>query len=308
MVAAVANADSRYSAHSGELERWVFSGAVEAGLYFDGADADFNASPLVGPRATNIGDSDDVSDVVQSEEDSNDVLSGLVGGNLEVMTPGLRDVPSHPRMFMDLSLLGVLAAETAIARNGNPGDFGVPDAFPNAAAFIGELILSGHGTEVTSQNQGFQLHIGIGSAFTFDFGDERIRIKPSVVYSRTETIVSAVARRAVRIVNSDPIVGSRRLRSLDSYRLIELKDEFTEVYHGLGPALEIEYETRNRIGPFAVSLFAKGAGTHLFGDLKTKFVAENPDEPLEVVRWNYKNERWTYRVTTGIRFRFVPRR
>ena len=95
----------------------------------------------------------------------------------------------------------------------------------------------------------------------------------------------------------------------------------TEVYHGLGPALEIEYETRNRVGPFAVSLFAKGNASYLFGDLKTEMQRTNQDGDVyqlndmgeqvpidESVNWKYTQDRWVYRVTTGIRFRLVPKR
>lgn len=305
--ATAAHGEAGTSTHDGELERWVFSGALEVGLHGDSAEAAYTASPLVGPRATNIGPADGGPNVVDAKTDENDVVSGLMGANLEVMTPGLRKVPSHPRLFLDVSLLGVLASEASIVRNGDVGEFGLPDDISFSAPFVGELFVEGNGVDVTSQHQGMQLYVGLGSAFTFDFGEERIRIKPSVVYSRTETKVSAAANRAVRIVNQDPIVNGRRVRSLDSFRLLSLGDNQTEVYHGLGPAVEIEYDTKNRFGPFLLSLFLKGGATHLFGDLETEFVASNPEYPEERVRWRYKNDSWAYRATTGMRFRFVPK-
>jgi len=307
LVATLANAEARPSPHDAELERWVFSGGLEAGLYGTTADGDFSGTPLVGPRATNLNASDDVDTLVRSQEDSGDVLSGLVGGNFEIMTPGWLDVPTQPRLFMDLSLLGVLSSETSVARIGDPGEFSIPDGIPLAAPFVGELILRGHGTQITSQHQNYQLHAGLGAAFTFDFEEERVRIKPSFVYSRTQNRISAEASRAVRIVNFDPFVGNMRLRTLDHYRLIYLADDFTKVYHGIGPALEVEYDTRNRIGPFLLSIFLKGAGSYLLGDRETEFLLANPEFPEETVRFHYKNDRWAYRATTGVRFRFVPK-
>ena len=307
LFATLANGESGHLAHDGELDRWVFSGALEVGLYGDSGDAEFSGSPIVGPRATNISDADDVDTVIQSRMDSNDMISGLVGANFEVMTPGPRNLATHPRLFMNVSLLGALSSETSVARNSDPGEWGIPDGIAPAAPFVGELILRGHGTEVSTQHQGAQLYVGLGPAFTFDFKGERIRVKPSVVYSRTETKISVVANRAIRIVESDPIVNGRRVRSLDSYRLLALQDDFTKVYHGVGPALEVEYDTKNRFGPFLLSLFMKGGASHLFGDRKTEFAASNPDEPLETVSWKYKQDRWAYRASTGVRFRYVPK-
>lgn len=241
---------------------------------------------------------------------SGDVLSGLLGATFGLMTPAPLDIATHPRLFVDLSVLPTLTQETAIARSGDPGEYGIRLPIARASPFVGERLVAGTGTQITSQHQGVQLHIALGSAFTFDFGEHRLRIKPSIQYSRTENKISVEARRAVRIVNADPIdpitPSNGRIRSLASYRFVTLADDFTEVFHGLGPALEIEYDTENRVGPFVVSVFLKGAASHLFGDLETEFVAANPDFPSETVRFKYKNDPWTYQATTGIRLRLVP--
>lgn len=305
-IAARANGETEPSAHDAELERWVLSGGIEVGMFGNSASGEFSGSPLVGPRATNISTSDDVSTVVRSVRGDNDLLSGLIGPSFEVMTPSFLDVPSHPRFFLDLSLLGILTSEPSMAKFGSPGKYGLPDQVSFSAPFIGELFVTGTGTQITSQHHGFLPQVGLGPAFTFDFGEERIRIKPSIVYSRLETKVSAITRRAVRIVEQDPLTSSGRVRSLDSYRFISLQDDQTEVYHGLGPALEIEYLTRRRIGPFATSLFLKGVATHLFGDLKTEFSASNPEYPQETVRWKYQNDSWSYQASVGIRLSLVP--
>ena len=78
-----------------------------------------------------------------------------------------------------------------------------------------------------------------------------------------------------------------------------------------GIAVEIEYETANRIGPFSVSLFIKGHASHLLGDLKTRLQQTNQDPTVtgdETVNWKYSQDSWVFRASTGIRFRLVPRR
>ena len=57
--------------------------------------------------------------------------------------------------------------------------------------------------------------------------------------------------------------------------------------HGIGPALEIEYETGGQEGPFDISLFIKGHATRFFGDVTTESTSTNtdyippPGEPAE---------------------------
>lgn len=304
-----ASAWSDADAHGGEIRNWVFSGGLEGGLYFDSAEASADGTPLVGPRATNIDFvSDDVSTVIRSIDDSNDVRSGLLGPNLEVMSPAPFDIATHPRFFMDFSALAAITQETSIVRSGDPGEYAIPLPITRSAPFVGERAISGTGTVVSSQHQGVQLHMGIGTAFTFDIGEQRLRIKPSLRYSRTETKITATTRRAVRIVNADPFgpnPGDGRIRSLDSYRFVSLDDSFTEVFHSIGPALEIEYDTAVRVGPFETTLFMKGGANHLFGDLETEFLKSNPDYPAESVSYKYENEPWTYQVSTGFRLRFA---
>ncbi|MFP6654247.1 MAG: hypothetical protein VCB25_01380 [Myxococcota bacterium] len=308
LLARVAYSDSPNYDQNGRLQGWIFSGAAEIGLFGTSADGDYSGSPLVGMRATNLGLADGVDTVVSSASGDADVVSALIGANIEVVTPRLNLLPSGPRLFLDVSLFDVVTPETALSRTANPGPFSIPDNLPRFLAFTPELLVKGRGTEITSQHQGLQLHVGFGSAFTFDIDDEQIRIKPSIVYSQIQNKVSGIAKRAVRLLNQDATVDRLRVRTLTSFRLISLEDDSTEVYHGIGPALEIEYVTRNRLGPFRISLYVKGHGTRLFGDLTTNLEAANPDQPAEVVQWNYRNERWMYRATTGIRFHWLPER
>ncbi len=173
---------------------------------------------------------------------------------------------------------------------------------------INEPQVLGTGTEISSQEQDYQLQLALGAAFTFDVGENRFRIKPSLRYSRTQNVVSAVAKRAVRLVLIDPIIPGQdeRFRSLDGYRLLALSDERKEIYHAIGGGLEVEYLAPTRLGPFDLSLYLKGAATYIFGDRKTSFFQSNPEYPAETVTFHYKNDPWAYQAVTGIRLRFLP--
>ncbi len=298
--------------HEGELERWVVSGALEVGVMGSTGKGNVRGTPTGPPRASNIdpvriGD-ESTSNVVGDDSSREQITSALVGGSLELMSPAVADVPSQPRFFMDVFIAAALANEVSLARDGNPGAMGFPDVFDQRQP-LGERLVAGRGNGVFVQPQGPQVHAGIGPAFTFDlFGEHRIRIKPSLVYSRLRVDVKAVASRAVRTANT--INFTNRVFE-DEFRTIELQDRHNEVYHGLGPALELEYDTGNRFGPFEVTLFMKGHASRLFGDVTTDLSKANPNplsEAEERVFWKYRQDRWIYRGSTGVRLRYLPKR
>ena len=312
-MAGVVGAESARERYDGELEKWQLSAGVEMGIYGTSAEGDATGTTLVGPRATNIDQlrGDEGPEVIAPLRDENDIYSAVLGGTFGVMTPAPFDIASQPRLFLDVSILPALTLESSVVRDGDPGEFRLPPDITQRAAFVAERLVLGRGTKITSQQQGVQFHAGLGVAFTFDLEESRIRIKPSLRYSRTENKVSATAKRAVRTLNVDPTVvdadgRSMKVRSLDHFRLLSLGDNFTEVYHAAGPALEIEFLTEEAFGPFHVSLFIKGGASYIFGDLKTEFVDSNPLYPEETVRFKLKNDPWSYLATAGIRLSFSP--
>ena len=306
----VSHAESAAAMHDGELTRWVPSAALEVGIFGHTGKGNIDSTdvgtPRVDPPNFAVGDVRGDS-LIPSEASREQILSALVGGDFEIMTPRLADVPTHPRLFFDVNISAVMTNEVGLARSGEPTSLQFPRNF-DPGSVLGENVVAGRGTKINVHHQGPQLHIGQGVAFTFDFGAERIRIKPSIVYSRIITDISGVANRAVRLRNFTPFVP----RDFDSeFRRVELSDKFREVYHGVGPAVEVEYETANRIGPFAMSIFIKGHASHLLGDLETELRATNQDPTVtgdESVRFKYSQDRWVFRASTGIRFRLVPRR
>ncbi|MEZ4331389.1 MAG: hypothetical protein R3F35_06530 [Myxococcota bacterium] len=280
---------------------WVFSTALEAGIYGHTGKGNTHGSLITGPRIANPSVQEDLGPtVVPDLRSREEVLSALLGGTFEVMTPQLFEVASRPRLFMDVNISAALASEVGLARQFDPGKMGLPDNI-TAGTGVGEAAIVGRGTAITVQPQGPQIHAGLGVALAIELPDEVIRIKPSIVYSRTILDVKAVANRAVRLRAQS---GAPSLEN--DFRLIQLADDFTEVYHGLGPALELEYEPGTRLGPLAMTLYIKGHASYLFGDLKTRMIGINPDYPDETVRWKYTQDRWAFRAATGIRLRWDP--
>ncbi len=307
-----AQSDARSDAMSrfdGELDRWVPSAALEIGIFGHTGKGEVTSTnvgtPRIDPPNFPAGDHRGPF-VVDPESSREDILSALVGGTFEIMTPAFADVPSHPRLFLDVNISVPLTTEVGLARDAEPGELGFPQPF-TASTITGEDTVAGRGTKITVQHQGPQIHAGLGAALTFDFGSQRIRIKPSFVYSRIKTDITAVGNRAVRLRDFDPRVP----RDFDTeFRTIELNDKVEEVYHGIGPALEVEYETGNRLGPFSLTLFLKAHASRLFGDLKTRMEKTNQDPTVtgeETIRWKYSQDRWVFRASTGLRFRLVPK-
>lgn len=289
-----------------DLDRWVFSTAFEVGVLgyepkasMSGSDLDPNA-----PIASNVIPANDGPlTVIDPNSDRGRMISALLGVNFEVMAPRLSNRAWLPRPFLDVNVSAVLGSERSIVRNRNPepSEIGLPPRTGNSTR-LGATLIRGTGEQVTAQQQGPAVFIGMGGAFTFDLeSGSRLRVKPSIVYSRTPVDVSGIVSRAVRTLNNTTT-------GLDAFRFIVVSDAREEVYHGIGPALEFELDTNNRVGPFELSLFLKGHANHNFGDLDTDLQQSNSEFPLETVRWRYEHERWTYRASTGIRLRLVGKK
>ncbi|MFK7897816.1 MAG: hypothetical protein AB8G23_18415 [Myxococcota bacterium] len=286
-----------------DLDAFVFSTALEIGASGYKPKGKLRASDL-DPNAPRVAlpdpDRDGPLQIIADRSDRSSVISALVGANFEVMAPRFVDSPWFPRPFIDLSVNSVLTAEVALVRDGRPepGQYAVD--LESRLNPIGENLVLGTGSQLTAQEQGPAIFLGFGYAFTVDLeSGSRLRIKPSFVYSRTRLELSGVAARAVREQRSTIGLG------LDAYRFITLREDFSEVYHGIGPAIEFEIDTNNRLGPFELSLFLKAHANHVLGDRDTRLQQNNPDFPNEFVRFRYRHEPWTYRASTGIRFRLV---
>ena len=288
-----------------QLRQWTFYGGPEIAIYGTSAKGSTTSTQITGPRVSPpvplFGDLG--TEVSEPERSRELVASFLAGGTFGVLTPAL-DLPARPRAFLDLNISQPFTTETQLARRGNPTQLAFPRG-EHPPSPVGEGAMVGVGTTLSAQQQGPQVHAGIGISFEFPIpGDQLIRIKPSVMYSRTVLDLKAQVVRAVRL-NQD--AGENQ--QLDDFRVIARQDQRTEVYHAAGPSLEIEYVPGLQWGPFSVSLFARGHGARTLGDSKTEMRQCNVagGQPNECVNWTYVQDNWAYRATLGVHLNWTPR-
>lgn len=307
--ASVVGASEVGASETEELDRWVPAVAFEVDVFAHTGKGNLDGTQVTGPRknvspqeATQFGDFRD-SRLTDPKASRGEIISALIGGNFEVMSPRLVEGFGHPRIFLDVSVFATQTSEVRLARDANPGEMSLPPT--SEGRRIGEGAIVGRGSQVSIQHKDPQVHSGIGVAFTHHFETATVRIKPSFTYSRIPVSVTTATRRAFvqQRPPSDP--SPYEIDDPNDYRLLILDDSRDEVYHGAGGAVEIEYETGERIGPFDITIYLKGAFTRLWGDLTTEITGTNPDYPGEQIFYKYSQDRWVYRGGTGIRFRFV---
>jgi hypothetical protein len=290
------------------LGSWLLYGGPEIGAYGHSAKATSTSTPLTGPRVGNPNTTlGDLGTLVSDQQRSRELVMGfLAGATFGGLTPAL-DVPGRPRLFIDINISVPQTTEAQLARRGNPGQISfprLPDDVEHGSPF-GEGTLSGVGTQITAQLQGPQIHAGFGPSFEFPLpGDQLIRIKPAVMYSRTILDLKAQTRRAVRLNGQ---FGAQQ--GLEDFRFILLSDERTEVYHAIGPSFEFEYDPGLQWGPFGVTLYARGHASHFLTSLKTEMEQCNiaGGQPNECARYKYTQDPWAYRATAGVHVTWIPR-
>lgn len=284
---------------------WRIYANPEIAIYGHTGKGNSSATQITGPRVANpstlLGDLG--RDIALPERSREQIMSALVGATFGMMTPGL-DVASRPRLFADFNLSVPIGTEAQLARKGDPGQLSLPPERILVNRPVGEGVVRGIGTQITAVHQGPQIHAGLGVSTEYDIGnDQWIRLKPAVVYSRTILDIKAQTRRAVRLNND---FGANQ--NLDDFRFILLDDERTEVYHAIGPSMELEYEPGLRWGPFVLSLYTRGHAAYILNTLETEMQQCNVSggQPEECASWKYKQDRWTYRATAGIHLTWGP--
>jgi hypothetical protein len=303
-VASFAPSDARAGS---EDSGWILYGNPEfLSVYAHTGKGNFRGTELTGPRLPNPIQSADLGTEVEAPSRSREIIaSALIGGTMGVLTPSV-DIPSRPRLFIDLNVAEPATTEVQLARNGDPGKLAFPVGGGTSGVQVTEGALVGRGTAISVQHQGPQVHAGFGVSFEIPLDDERlIRFKPSAIYSRTVVDVAALTVRGVRL-NAD----RNTEQSLeDDFRQIRLSDARTEVYHAAGPSLEVEYDPGLDWGPFSLSLYGRGHASYIFTSPVTRMQQCNVagGQPLECADWKYTQDRWTYRASVGVHINWTPR-
>ena len=221
--------------------------------------------------------------------------------SMELMTPGLQyipfvpdfEIPGRPRLFAHGDVAVSFAQEYNVTNTGDVGDF----VLPEGVTIPREFDVLGQGSRGQAQVDSLAWSAGVGVAITLDVFERRVRIKPSFEWIREKIDISLEVRRLQKISNATPFVLS------ENFRHILLSDSKKKVFHGIGPGLEIEVDSK-RAGPFVVSAFM-GARLHrIMGSLKVDL--EPTNEAGEEAELHYRNNRWAYQAFLGIRVRLVP--
>jgi hypothetical protein len=274
--------DGRGEVDQGELSRWVPSFAIVSGILVEDASAQvmssyqiFSATQALRPSANG----------------SVSFTSPFVVGSLEIMTPRLLDGFAHPRVFAHVDVGGLFAVQKDVAKEGAPKDFVAPTDPPVNT----DTAIDGQGSRTRAEPRPLVLTAGAGMAFSFDVGERRLRVKPSVEYLREEVRVSGLVHRAFV---TDP--------NVPSYLFVELSASKDAVFHGFGPGLEIEADVA-RWNSLVVGVLASAQYYWIMSDQKVELSDSGQFGPLPAsAQWQYKKGLHAVRAAVGMRFRWAP--
>ena len=183
------------------------------------------------------------------------LFAPLVGGNLELMTPGISSLPGRPRGFIQAGVEASFGFDYSVAKTGKPGDMG-----PALKGTPQELSsVQGRGSATFAEIASPLYFAGAGVAFTAEVLGRRIRIKPSFEWMSQQVKVRGKTHFAVQLN------GGGQLTEIP-YQLLYMGAEDKLKLNGIGPGLELEIDTV-RLGPFMLSLGIFGRAYHYLGNL-----------------------------------------
>lgn len=270
------------AAEGDEISRFVPSISVFSGVV--GQDGSATVQSNVRPAPPDTGE------LITGDKT---FVSPFVGGEAELMLPGLTMLPFSPRAFVRGGAQGNFGFKRDVAKEGSPGEFVFPALSPGTR--IQESFVLGQGSTTSAKPDALQVTAGAGVAFTVDVAERRLRIKPSVEYLREEMKVAGTVHRAQALVGFPT--------TPEQFRLIELTGSGSKVYHGLGPGLEVEMDAA-RAGPVMLTVLGAGrAYRFLNDDRSVTFTTTN--ELGDTATWSFKKNLWAFLGSVGLRFRWV---
>jgi hypothetical protein len=262
-----------------ESELWVPSLAITSGIL---VEEDEDAEAAV------------VSTVRPPASGKTTLIGPLVSGSLELMAPAWSDHWGRPRLFAHAGAGGNFAFERDVAKEGSPGTLKEPPPGLLVPPVDNPNVVSGQGSTTSVQPRKLLVSAGGGIAFSFDAWGRRFRIKPSAEYLREEVEVTGVVSAAT-IADRD----------IPSFNLFTLSESERQVFHGVGPGLELEADVA-RSGSLVWSVLMSGGAYRILGDRTVQFSATDDQTGIERATWTYKKDPWSYRAHVGIRLRWAP--
>jgi hypothetical protein len=245
-------------------------------------------------------------------EGSTTFLTPVMGASLELMTPGVDGLAGRPRLFAHAGAGVAFSFDRNVAKEGIPDDI----VFPADAPRVSEVEIKGVGSRTSGQVQPLVVSAGLGTAFTLDTLERRLRIKPSIEWMRQQIEVSG---RLVRVFRKDTGRGgssamdSRPAASFFLQEPIDIEASETQAFQGVGPGLEVEMDAA-RAGPVVLSLFVSGQAYYMLGNRDVKVTGSDeitdpalvPTTQTVSADFSYSIHQWSYQGGLGIRFRWVP--
>ena len=274
-------------------DRWIPALGFSVGFLTQDGESSSTSSLVLGPAF------DPTPQQIRPDDSGSGALLGATfHGSFELSTPAL-DLPGMPRAFGHVGITGILSSSKNINQEGSPGQLTDPAAVDPFATINSEDDILGQGSATEAETEDIMFRAGLGISIAIPLMDRELRIKPSFEYMREEITVHGIVSRAVA---TEPIV-----RGIDDTRLISLKAQKTEVYHGIGPGIELEADAA-RGGDFVWSVFMGGQAWYTLGDRDVQMVADDLPDPGygENATFEYEKEEWAFHVGVGIRVRWLP--
>jgi hypothetical protein len=294
-----------------ESEMWVPALAFYSGVVGQKAEGSITSGPVLGPALPGANRAE-----LRPPTSGDDLMmTPFTTASIEVMTPALVSGFGRPRVFVHGDAGPSFAFTRVLAREETPGaacTFADPIPAECATTALNPILritpresnILGQGSQLTAEVRPWLFSAGAGVAFTVPVGERRLRIKPSIEYMRQEVEVTGSVFRAVATGPTVAFPANPPLPTIPGFRGAVLTATTSEDFHGVGPGLEIEMDTR-RAGPFLLALFISGQAYRFLGDGEIRMSASN--EFGETADWTYQQNPWAYRGGVGMRFRFVPR-
>ena len=238
--------------------------------------------------------------------------SPFVGAELELMTPELA-LPTSPRLFLGGGFAGAFGSENRLAQEGNPGELRspLPEQAQNAADFSESAVLGqGSLTAATLGDFVYEAHAGV--ALPFEWFERPLRLKLSLSWLRFDVD----ARGQISDAECQRVGNTTQcnvLRQPGFLRPIQMSDQASDTFDGLGPRLDLEMDT-GRFGPIGSSLFLGGGAYAILGNRTIEMSAMEsfPDTgrpglgpATTSANWTFEVDPWIYRVAVGIRFHYL---
>jgi len=284
-------------AESDERDRWVPALSIHSGALFEDSSATSTTGPVLGPRIPNS------PQPIRPRASSTKLLiTPLVGGGFELMSPRVAKVAFAPRFFAHGGVTGAFGPERDVAKERTIARLNID---PELDVLLPESAVQGQGSVVRVTVEQLLVRAGLGVALPFELQGRSFRLRASAEYLREEIRVEGHVRRAVCLVvpTSPGTCGARNPDALDDFRQVDLRRTRNEFYHGIGPGLELEMDA-GRMGAVLTSVAIGAQAYRFFGDREISFSAIN--QFGETADFRYEKDAWAYQAGVGFRLRWAP--